>query len=120
MPRNGEEGRDQMTERPAGDRRLMVSASPSAYKIRSDLEHAVDCFDTLRGDAVLVESVVKSILRDSLAYLSNFDDANRLLISRCSRVDDNGYERPFEGDIIGVRDPEGAQSACASSLDAVE
>ncbi len=120
MPRNGEMRSDPMTQQPAGDRRLMVSAGPSAFKIRSDLEHAIDCFNTLKGDAVLVESVVKSILRDLLTYLSNFDEANRLLISRCSRVDDDGFEALFEGDISGVRDPEGAQSACASSLDAVE
>ena len=109
-----------MTERPAGDRRLMVSASPSAYKIRSDLEHAVDCFDTLRGDDVLVESVVKSILRDSLAYLSNFDDANRLLISRCSRVDNNGYERPFEIDLGDIGRSEGAQITSSPGLNAIK
>ena len=122
---NGEERSDQMTHRPAverppGDRRLMVSASPSAYKIHMEVEHALDCFDTLKGNERLVESVVKSILRDLLTYLSNFDEANRILISKCSRVDDDGYEGPFEVDIGNVGNSEGAQSAGASSLDTVE
>ena len=86
----------------------MVSASPSAYKIHMEVEHALDCFDTLKGDERLVESVVKSILRDLLIYLSIFEGANRVLISRCSRVDDNGYETPFEVDIGNVGDTEGA------------
>jgi len=120
MTRNGEERIDQMTERPAGDQRLMVSASPSAYKIRAEVEHALDCFNTLKGDERLVESVVKSILRDLLTYLSNFDEENRLLISRCSRVDDDGYEALLEGDIGDASDSEGAQSTGARSLDAVE
>ena len=109
-----------MTHPPAGDRRLLVSASPSIYQIRMEVEHALDCFDTLKGEKRLVESVVKSILRDLLTYLSNFEGANRLLISRCSRVDDDGYEAPFEGDIGDVGDSEGTQSTGTNSLDAVE
>ena len=109
-----------MPHQPAEDRRLMVSAGPSTYKIRLDIEHALDCFNTLKGDERLVESVVKSILRDLLTYLSNFDGTNRLLISRCVRVNDDGYETLLEGDAGDVSDLKGAQHAGAGSLDAIE
>ena len=73
-------------------RPLMVNATPSAYKLRFDIQHAINCFDTLSSKPEVLESVVKSILLDVLGYLSHFDDTNRLLISEFSRVDDNGFE----------------------------
>ena len=118
MTGNGEERNDQMTQ--SVDQRLMVSASPSVYKMRFDIKHALNCFDTLRGDPELVESVVKSILRDVLTYLSHFDEANRLLISRCSRVDDDGFEALFESNRSDAGHAEGAELVRAGTLDSVE
>ncbi len=106
-------------ERPE-DRRLMVSASPSAYKIRVEVEHALDCFNTLKGNERLVESVIKSILRDLLTYLSNFDSANCLLISKCTRIDDNGHERSFEIDLGDVIHSESAQTTSPPGLNAIK
>ena len=103
------------SQKPTRDNRLMVSAAPSAYKMRFDIEHALNCFDSLRGNPALVESSVKSILRDSLAYLSNFDEANRLLIARCSRVEDDGQESRFErdvGDVGNAKRCRGATLGC--------
>ena len=115
-----DEERTKMAHTSNGDLNLMVNATPSTYKLRFDIQHALNCFDTLSSKPEVLESVVKSILHDLLSYLSYFEDTNRLLIARCSRVEDSGYEAPFEFDLGDLGDSKRAESTGLTSLEPVK
>ena len=59
---------------------LMISMAPSVQKVRFHVEHALDCFETLK-DHPSCSSKVQTILRDLLAYLGNFEEGNDVRVS---------------------------------------
>ena len=81
------------------ERRLVANVSPSLWKLRFDIEHAISIYETLGHKPDLAEARVKAVLNDLLLYLSNFEEANRFVIFRCSRVEDDGQELHLDVDV---------------------
>ncbi len=95
----------------APSRRLMLNATPSVWKLRFDIRSALAGFETLDHRPEVLLSHVKAKLRELLAYLSKFEDTNRLLVREVSRVDDDGFELPFEPYASNVGDGKGDKIA---------
>lgn len=109
-----------MAEPSTKPRRLMVNATPSVWKLRCEIQSALGCFETLDHRPELMVSQVKQRLRELLAYLSHFEDTQRLLVPGVSRVRDDGFEVPFEPYVGDVGDAEGEPERDVPGADAVE
>lgn len=90
---------------------LMISMAPSVQKVRFHVEHALDCFETLK-DHPGCSSKVQTILRDLLAYLANFDEGNDVRVSGLWKLVDGVWEKAASGELdVDVADAVKVESA---------